>query len=486
MPVEKSDGNVRICGDYKVTVNRDAKLDKYPIPRIDDLFTRLAGGQRFSKLDLSHAYQQIQLDPDSRKYVTINTHKGLFTYNRLPFGVASAPSIFQRVMESVLQGIPGVCVYIDDILVTGRDEQEHLDHLEEVLRRLKEAGIRLKREKCEYLLQSVEYLGHTISKEGLRTSDAKVEAMLQAPPPKDVAELRSFLGLVNYYGKFLPNLATILSPLYRLLQKKQKWIWSSDQEQAFRKIKELLKSSRVLVHFDSTLPIILSCDASPYGVGAVLSHGMSDGGERPIAFASRTLTTTERAYSQLDKEVLAIVYGVKHYHQYLYGRPFQLKTDHKPLIHIFSEKKATPTMASSRIQRWALTLGAYSYTIQFRKGCDNGNADALSRLPLPTVRNEPPKPADVVHLMEYLDSSPITSSRIRELTDRDPTLSKVKGWILSGWPREPPEAEEFRPYVHRKSELSVEDGCVLWGNRVIVPKKGKDTVLSMLHLVFHA
>ena len=250
-PVVKADGNVRICGDYKVTVNREAKLDKHPIPRIDDLFASLAG-ERFTKLDLSHAYQQIQLDPDSRKYVTINTHRGLFTYNRLPFGVASAPSIFQRVMESVLQGIDGVCVYIDDILVTGRTEEEHLDHLQEVLSRLKEAGMRLKREKCEYLLPAVEYLGHTISKDGLCTSDAKVEAILQAPPPKNVAELRSLLGLINYYG---PDLATVLSPLY-LLQKQQKWLWKPSQEEAFRKVKDLLKSSRVLVHFNATHPVM--------------------------------------------------------------------------------------------------------------------------------------------------------------------------------------------------------------------------------------
>ena len=198
-----------------------------------------------------------------------------------------------------------------------------------------------------------------------------------------MAELRSFLGLVNYYGKFLPNLATVLSPLYLLLQKKQEWTWNSDQEEAFHKVKELLKSSRVLVHFDSTLLIILSCDALPCRVGASCLIEQPDG-ERPIAFAARTLTAAEQAYSQLDKEALVIVYGVKHYHQYLYGRTFELKTDHKPLIHIFSEK-AAPTMTSSRIQRWALTLGAYSYTIQYHKGCENGNADAdaLSRLPLP-------------------------------------------------------------------------------------------------------
>ena len=302
VPVVKRDRSVHICGDYKVTINQAAKLDKYPIPRIKDLFASLSGGQKFSKLDLSHAYQQIELDQESRWYVTINTHKGLFTYNRLPFGVASVLSIFQRVMESVLQGIPGDCTYIDDILVTGQDEQEHLEHLKELLRRLKEAGMRLKKEKCRFLLPSVDYLGHTISAEGLRTSDTKVEAILQATAPRNIAELRSFLGLVNYYGKFLPDLATVLSPLYLLLQKRQEWIWSSAQEEAFYKVKEFMKSSCLLVHFDSVQPLTLAYDASPYGIGAVLSHKTADG-ERPIAFASRTLTATEQAYSQLDKEV---------------------------------------------------------------------------------------------------------------------------------------------------------------------------------------
>lgn len=159
----------------------------------------------------------VVMDEESRQYVTINTHKGLFRYNRLPFGVSSAPSIFQRIMENLLQGIPGVTVYLDDICVTGRTEEEHLQHLEETLKRLKEAGMRLKKGKCEFLLPTVEYLGHIISEEGLHTSDTKMEAICQAPTPKNVSQLRSFLGLVNYYGKFLPDLATILAPLYKLL-----------------------------------------------------------------------------------------------------------------------------------------------------------------------------------------------------------------------------------------------------------------------------
>ena len=463
------------------TKSPSTKIDKYPIPRIDDLFASL-GGKKFTKLDLSHAYQQIQLQEESQPLVTINTHKGLFTYNRLPFGVSSAPSIFQRVMETLLQEIDGVCVYIDDILDTVSTDEEHLEHLAEVLKRLKEAGLKLKKDKCAYLLPSVDYLGHTINAEGLQTSESKVSGIVKAPTPKNVSELRSFLGLVNYYHKFLPDLTTMLAPLYALLQKKTPWTWGKSQDDAFNQVKELLKSSRVLVHFDASLPLLLECDASPYGLGAVLSHRMSNGDERPVCFASRSLTMVERKYFQLDKEALAIVFGVKKYHQYLYGRRFEFKTDHKPLIHIFGPSKSTPAMASGRIQRWALTLGAYSYDIQYKKGADNSNADALSRLPRATTSTATPKPAEVVHLMEYLDTTPISSNQIRCLTERDPELSIIREWILKGWP-DSDVGTEFHSFTRRKEELSVEEGCVLyiWGSRVVIPRTARESVVKLLH-----
>ena len=325
VPVIKGDGSVRICGDYKITVNRAARLEKYPIPRIEELFASLAGGKSFTKLDLSHAYLQVPLDEESCQYVTVNTHRGLFEYRRLPFGVASAPSIFQRVMENLLQGIKGVCVYIDDILVTGATEEEHLRNLAQVLQRLESAGMRLKKEKCAFLLPSVAYLGHIISQEGLHTEGTKVRAIADAPEPKNVGELRSFLGMVNYYGKFLPDLATTLSPLYCLLRKSCPWRWRTKQKKAFRQVKDLLRSGRVLTHFDDRLPLVLACDASPYGLGAVLSHRMPNGEEKPVGFASRTLTKAETNYSHLDKEGLAIIFGVKKFHQYLYGRRFVIK-----------------------------------------------------------------------------------------------------------------------------------------------------------------
>ena len=221
VPVVKKDGSIRICGDYKLTVNRAAKMDTYPLPRIDDLFASLVGGKTFSTLDLAHAYQQVPLEEGSRQYVTINTTKGLYRYNRLPFGVASAPSIFQRIMDAILQGLPGVCVYLDDILVTGETEDKHLQNLEQVLSRLEKAGLQLQRQKCTFMQPSVEYLGHRISAAGLHPSEEKVRAIVDAPVPKDVTQLRSFLGLLNYYGKFLPQLPSTLAPLYALLQKKQ-------------------------------------------------------------------------------------------------------------------------------------------------------------------------------------------------------------------------------------------------------------------------
>ena len=481
VPVMKGDGGVRICGDYKLTVNKVAKLEVYPLPRIDELFASLSGGQTFSKLDLSHAYQQVPLAEESQVFVTVNTHKGLYKYKRLPFGVASAPAIFQRIMETLLQGLQGVCVYLDDILVTGRTAEEHLHNLEEVLKRLEEAGMRLKKDKCAFLLSQVEYLGHVISQQGLHPSDSKVAAVVNAPAPTNVTELRSLLGLVNYYGKFLPNLASILAPLYKLLQKGASWHWGGEQKEALAEVKRLLQSPNQLVHFDGSKPLVLACDASPYGVGAVLSHRQEDGSERPIAFASRTLASAEKNYSQLDKEALAIIFGVKHFHQYIYGRSFVIISDHKPLMHLFSESKATPAMASARIQRWALLLGAYEYSIEYKAGKENSNADALSHLPLPGFPSEVPTPPETVQLMELLAATPVSAGQIHVQTERNPVLAKVKLHVQKGWPAEEESSPEFLPFSRRKEELSLHDGCLLWGTRVVVPPSLRAQVLDELH-----
>ena len=248
-----------------------------------------------------------------------------------------------------MQGLDMVAVYLDDIIITGTTKEEHLKMLNLILERLQSAGLHLNRTKCFFLQPSLDYLGHRLDEHGIHPTQEKVRAIRDAPEPKNITELRSFLGLINYYGKFLSNLSMTLSPLYILLNKKQKWEWSTAQAQAFKLAKEALQADSLLVHYDTEKPLILACDASQYGIGAVLSHVMPDQQERPIAYISRTLTPAEKNYSQLEKEALAIIFTVRKFHKYIYGRHFVIESDHRPLSFLFDEKKRVPQMASARI-----------------------------------------------------------------------------------------------------------------------------------------
>ena len=477
--VPKKDGHVRLCGDYSVTVNPALDVDQYPLPRPTDLFATLAGGKYFTKLDLSHAYNQIELAEESRKYLTINTHKGLYRYTRLPFGVASAPALFQKTMDIILAGIEGVICYIDDIMVTGKTEEEHLERLNQVLQRLQEHGIRVKLSKCTFMRTSVDYLGHRVDAEGLHATDDKMQAIVDAPVPKNISELRSFLGLLNYYGRFIPNLSSLLHPLNSLLRQDVPWKWSKECNQAFQAAKDKIVAPNVLVHYDPNLPIRLAGDASSYGIGAVISHVMPGGEERPIAFASRTLLPSERNYSQIEREALSLIFGVSKFHTYLYGRKFVLVTDHKPLTTIFGHKKGIPPMTAARLQRWALKLSAYSYEIEFRCTNEHSNADCLSRLPVNSadVTGHTPEPG--IFNISQIESLPVTAVQLAKATRTDPILSAVYQHITKGWPSH--ISQNLSTFVAKKEELTVEGGCVLWGTRVVIPTKWREKLLQELH-----
>lgn len=301
--------------------------------------------------------------------------------------------------------------------------KDHIATLKKVLGRLKGAGLKLKRGKCKFLERSVTYLGHLIDAEGLHPSAEKIQAIRDAPSPRNVSELKAFLGLLSYYSKFLPHLPSVLAPLYTLLRKNHKWEWHAKEKEAFSKAKKLLTSEKVLTHYNSKLELILACDASMYGIGAVLSHKMPDNTERPIAFASRTLSQSEKNYSQIEKESLACVFGVKRFLAYIFGHHFTLVTDHKPLITLFNESKAIPTQVSPRILRWALTLATYEYTIKFKTTQQHSNADAMSRLPLtvPAEEKQPRNsiPEEFVLLLNYLSEAPVSSLQLKQWTRRD-------------------------------------------------------------------
>ena len=478
VPVPKAEGTIRLCGDYKVTINPQLEVDQYPLPKPDNIFATLSEGKWFSKIDLKHAYQQLELAESCRPYVTINTRRGLYQYTRLPFGVASAPALFQKVMDTVLQGLPKVICYLDDILISGSTQQEHLDNLRQVLQRLEQYGIRARRSKCAFMCEAVEYLGHRVDAEGLHTLDTKVTAVLEAPSPQDVQELRSFLGLIHYYGKFLPSLSTLLHPLNNLLKAGNKWEWSTDCETALTEAKKLLASAPVLAHYNPSLQIRLAGDASAYGIGAVISHVFDDGTERPVAYASRTLTSAERNYSQLEKEALSLIFGVQKFHQYLYGRSFVLITDHKPLTTILGPKRGIPPLAAARLQRWAYTLSAYSYSIEFRPTKQHANADGLSRLPLGTRHTASVDSIDAF-LIGQIQALPVTATQVQTATRQDLILSQVFRYVQDGWPVNVDQV--YKPFANRKEELSIEAGCLLWGNRVIIPTKLRSTLIDELH-----
>ena len=449
---------MRLCSDYKVTVNQSLEVDQYPLTKPEDLFASLVGGVKFSKIDLTQAYLQMPLEEESREFVTMNTHMGLYRYTRLPFGIASAPAIFQRTMDTILQGLHHEQCYIDDILVTGADNEVHLRNLEEVLTRLRTQGFRVKSSKCSFFQDSVEYLGHKITSKGLHTTTKKVDAVRLAPPPKNQHELRSFLGLLHYYGKFIPNLATLIYPLNSLLKTSTPWNWSEECERAVNEAKDRLTSASVLAHYDPQLPLCLAGDASAYGIGAVISHVFPNGSERPVAYASRTLSASEKNYSQLEKEALSLIFGIRKFHQYLYGRKFTLVTDHQPFTTIFSDKKGIPPLAAARLQRWALLLSAHHYTIQFRPTKAHANAN-------PNLFN-----------ICQIESLPLTSGQLKQATRTDPTLSKVLMFTKTGWPMQVSEA--LKPYWNRRLELSLEEGCIMWGNRVVVPNKWQKVYLK--------
>ena len=477
--VPKTNGSVRICGDFKVTINYQMKVDQYPLQiHVQDILSNLSNGKKFTKLDMTKAYHQMALEEDSKPYVTINTHCGLFRYNRLPYGVASGPAIFQKYMEEILTGIPGVQVFIDDIQITGKDDKDHLDNLGRVFQRLEENRVSLNKDKCLFMKDQIDYLGHTIDSKGIRPQDDKVKAVLNVPQPQDIKELRSFLGGVQYYSKFLPNLSDMLKPLNDLLKKDSDWNWSKECEKSFQQVKEMLSSKTVLTHYNPKLPVILATDASMKGLGAVISHKTANGEEKPIAYASRSLSTAERNYAQIEKEALGIMFGVRKFHQYLYGRSFTLITDHKPLIKIFGPKTDLPAMAAAKIQRWSVELSNFQYDIQYRRSEDHCNADMLSRLPQSSNPSEKEEKTDV--FFTYVNDLPVSAAEIAEETKKDPVLSKVLRFTLDGWPAYTDE-ETLKLYFNKKDEITIEAGVLQWGVRVLIPHKFRQRLLHELH-----
>ncbi|EYC03329.1 hypothetical protein Y032_0094g2695 [Ancylostoma ceylanicum] len=330
--VNKSNGTLHLCADSSTGLDDALMLHQHPLPTPDDVFTKLNGGTVFTQLDIADAYLQVEVDENSKELLTINTHRGLFRYDRLPFGVKSAPGIFQQIIDSMIAGLGGCAAYFDDVIVTGR--------LESLFRRIQEYGFRVRIEKY---------------------NPAKLEVVKKMPPAKDIGQVRSLLGLLNHYGAFVEEMRQLRAPLDNLLKKDTLFNWTADSQQAFNRAKEVLSSDLLLTHFDPTKEIVVAADALEHGVGAVISRRFLDGSEKPIYYACRALTAAENNCGQVEKESLALVYAVRKIHRYLYGREFKLLIDHKPLLTISSKKGIIVYMAN-RLQRWTLILLNYNFS----------------------------------------------------------------------------------------------------------------------------
>ncbi|KAI5743861.1 hypothetical protein M8J77_022987 [Diaphorina citri] len=475
VPVMKPNGAVRICGDFKVTLNKHLQVDDHPLPTIDELFSSLAGGEKFSKMDLSQAYLHMPIHDEDTHLLTLNTHKGLFMPTRLMFGISPAPAIWQREIEKVIKGIPGVGVYLDDMYVTGPDDATHLDRLKQVFERLNEYNLRLNVKKSVFLQSELEYCGYIICKAGIKKTKGKIEAIQSMKQPTNKSEVRAILGLINYYGRFFKNLSALLYPLNRLLQDRVPFEWNSDCEKAFKLVKSRIQSDDVLCHFDPKLPITVASDSSSYAVGAVISHIFPDGTERPIQFASQTLTKTQQKYSQIDKEAYAIIFAIKKFFQYLYGRRFVLICDHKPLVQIFNPDKSIPVMSATRMQHYALFLQGFSYDIRYRNTKQHGNADAMSRLPLRSEDTHMFDETDILQI-QNIETLPLTVQDIATHTKSDKCLQPLLSGLQTG------ELIDSHLRFHiNQDEFSLQSGCIMRGIRVVVPKTLQSQVLQELH-----
>lgn len=474
--VMKKNNDIRLVIDCKVSVNKLIIPNTYPLPTAQDLFAGLAGCKIFCSLDLEGAYTQLSLTERSRKFMVINTIKGLFIYNRLPQGASSSASIFQQVMDQILEGLEYVYCYLDDVLIAGKDFDDCKRKLFLVLERLNNANIKVNLDKCKFFVSQLDYLGHILSDKGLSPCPDKIATIQKARVPQNVTELKSFLGLINYYNKFIPNLSSKLFHLYNLLKKNVRFVWDKHCNEAFETAKRCLLATNFLEYFDAKKPIAIITDASSYGLGGVIAH-IVDGVEKPICFTSFSLNAAQKSYPILHLEALALVCTVKKFHKYLYGQTFKVFTDHKPLLGIFGKSGKNPIIVT-RLQRFIMELSIYDFEIFYRPSHKMGNADFCSRFPLEqTIPME--YGLEYIRSINFSGEIPLNFNTIAEETKKDDFLQKLIFYMQQGWPDH--IGKQYKNVFANQSELEMVDGCLLYQDKVVIPQQLHKEVLKLLH-----
>ena len=462
---------VRICID-PFNLNQAIKREDHPMKTIEEVASRLPGAKIFSTLDTASGFWQIQLDEESANLTCFNTPFRRYKFNRLPFGITSAPEVFQRTVEMLFEDIDGCEIIVDDILVWGKDEDEHDRRLVDVLERAQKINLKLRKEKCKIKTEKLLYIGHQLTANGLKPDVEKVAAIAGMPELMCKKDVQRFIGMIQHLAKFIPKLSEKAQPLRNLLKKDTAWQWNHEQQKAFQDLQQACCEPPILKYYDVTKPVTISADSSQSGLGAVC---MQEG--QPVAYASRALTMTQQTYAQIEKEMLAIVFACEKFHNYIYGREVEVETDHKPLIYIF---KKPLHECPARLQRMRLRLQQYQLKVCYKKGCELYIADTLSRAYLVSKNDDSLEEKLEVHII--LPMSTERLEQLRVMTSKDPILQVMKTTIEVGWPASKSQVNPvLGHYWDFKEELAVHDDVIFKNDKVIIPTSLRPFMLKAVH-----
>ncbi|KAL0194540.1 hypothetical protein M9458_008112, partial [Cirrhinus mrigala] len=466
---------LRVCLDPR-DLNKAIQRPHYPLPTLEEVTTKLTGAQYFSVLDARSGYWAIKLSTESSMLTTFNTPFGRYRFLRLPFGINSAQDEFQRRVNETYEGLKGVAAIVDDILVYGRDKEEHDTNLRAMLQRTRERGLKLNPDKCRVGVQEVSYFGHRLSGEGISPDPQKVKAIQEMQPPQSKPELETILGMVNYLARFTPHLSEVNAPLRQLLKQDCEFIWDAVHDRAFKQIKELITNHPVLTYFDPQMDLTLQVDASKSGLGAVLLQH-----DKPVAYASKSLNSTEQNYAQIEKELYAVLFGCKRFHEYMYGRKVTVESDHKPLEAILKKPLAS---APPRLQRMILQLQKYDIHILHKPRKQIPVADTLSRKSIEYHDDSLSEGMDAqVHtLIANIQVSDYKLKEIIAATAQDTQLATLNQVTKTGWPDTYKQCPPLvREYWNHRCDISEIDGMMFKGEKIIVPQSLRKDMLDRIH-----
>lgn len=472
----KSSSEVRIIIDLR-EANKAIVREVHPLPTMEQMTCKIGGNKVFTKLDVKQAFHQVLLHENCRYITTFISPLGLMRYKRLMFGLSAAPEIFQKVMETLFADMPWLIIFIDDILIPAKSRDELHQRTKVVLERLHQHNVLLNNEKIVSNVEEIDFLGYLISGSGVSVSPKKLEAIQKMEPPRSCAETRSFLGLVNFVHRYVPDMATLTFPLNSLTRKESKFIWKAEHQEAFDKIKTILLNHETLGFYDPSDETFIIADASPVGLGAVLVQRHKGDHGRIIGYASKTLSPVERKYAQTEREALALVWACERFHEYVYGLTFWLITDHKPLVSIFGDR----LKPSPRIERWKLRLMSYDYKVMYRPGNSN-IADVLSRLCQRVSDSDPTFDEESERIVKILavDTCPrsVSLEEIESATKDDIELHELIRWIpypANRWPK------TLSRYKKIASSLMYDGNLIMKDHKIVVPRSLQTRTLQIAH-----